>query len=122
MVSEKIDVHFSRGEPEFPGRGGRENFARLAGGKVPAGERGAPDRRARETLARLAKSEHIFSRKLKSIGRRFTYHVKARRARILVSVTEIPNRTYFPIYVVLVESDFLSYSPECGLDELSYDV
>ena len=94
----------------------------FAGGKVPAGERGAPGRRARETLARLAKKEHLFSRKLKSIGRRFTHRMKARRVRILVSMTKNRSPTKQRRSESKVDWEFLLRSPECGLDELSHDM
>ena len=107
---------------ECPGRCGRENFARHASGKVSAGERGATGRCARETLARLAKNEHLFSRKLKSIGRRFTYRMKARRVRILLSMTKNRYRLKQRRSESKVDWVFQLRSLECGLDELSYDV
>ena len=67
-------------------------FFFVRGGRERPVRRKSPGRRARETLARLAKIEHRLSPKLKSIGRRLTHHMKARRVRIPVSITEIPNR------------------------------
>ena len=68
---------------------GRDLPARKAGEVLPGSAPGKLSRASR-------KIEHLFSRKLKKTGRRLTLHMKARRVRLLLSMTEVDNRLDFP--------------------------